>query len=670
MLSTSNRSKFYESILTFSLPRPSHAYEQVAQTPPALTGNWTYNPNLLLPTRVEKGQIPIGANWTHILALQKELKYHIYYFGNWIDEVETNRTDYDIIAKYPNGSVESSHTEAAGLPEHLGSTVEDPLYVPKQTGNYSYLILNDPKDSGGARNVTFMAIEHLDTNRWCRNKLYLQGRELTGSKTPTAWAYEFSTNSSRIEISVAVPDTLDMYEARLYLMSNPTRGKGSYLSGMPIAWELGLYGRTYYDTTYKHTIGGYNLNTTGYRGNALASSEFAGQDMLINYTSPYKGLLLYHLVFIAEYGKGNLNFIMKTDFNKPVFKVQYPWSSVVAGQDVAVQALVNESRVAIDYLTLEYRLDDNQTWTTVPMTLNAPRTYVGAIPSQPEGTAVTYKVTAYDVAGNKASQQLSYRTYGQSSLSVSPSAISIDGGQNITLSGQLNPGLQKAILSVNYTGPQGMKVTRMAETNSTGGFRDVFKPEMAGDWSVNVGWKGNERYSPTLKIVNFTVLKAPVSVTLDIDKRECTLGDNVRVFGAISAAIRNVTLKIVFTDSSGRKMTVQALTGRDGSFNASYTPTSSGQFSVQVIYDGDRLREAFSGQAISLKVNPEPSPSFFEKYLLYFLVGGGAFGALMFFRWFRGRKKKMERRVLRPSIIPGRKMASAETNLPKPKKLL
>ncbi len=49
-------------------------------------------------------------------------------------------------------------------------------------------------------------------------------------------------------------------------------------------------------------VGGYNLESKEYRGVAYASCEFYGQDMFLNFTSPFPGKNLYHLVFIGEVG--------------------------------------------------------------------------------------------------------------------------------------------------------------------------------------------------------------------------------------------------------------------------------------------------------------------------------------------------------------------------------
>jgi hypothetical protein len=64
------------------------------------------------------------------------------------------------------------------------------------------------------------------------------------------------TESPRIELWVRVPDTLDIYEARLYLMSN---AESSIVNNVSLPWEMGLYGNL-------STVGGYNLESEVSRG--------------------------------------------------------------------------------------------------------------------------------------------------------------------------------------------------------------------------------------------------------------------------------------------------------------------------------------------------------------------------------------------------------------------
>ena len=70
-----------------------------------------------------------------------------------------------------------------------------------------------------------------------------------------------------------------MYEARLYMMANPSTNLGTVLNGLPLPIEEGLYG------TLTGIYGGYNVDSDGIRINqAMARSEYTGEDMLINFT--------------------------------------------------------------------------------------------------------------------------------------------------------------------------------------------------------------------------------------------------------------------------------------------------------------------------------------------------------------------------------------------------
>jgi hypothetical protein len=201
-------------------------------------GNYTLVEKPIFPVMINNSQIQIGANWTIICPLQEGHNYHVYIYGAWVNTSSTAKTDYDIYVYNPQGTLESSHTEAAGLPEHLGTTANDALFTPEQTGNYSFVIKNDARESQGVQQATFMAIENLECNKWYTSAV--DGKydnNLHGFHT--SWSFEFVTNESKVELYVKVPETLDMYEARLYLMNN---AQSPSINSVPLPFELGLYG--------------------------------------------------------------------------------------------------------------------------------------------------------------------------------------------------------------------------------------------------------------------------------------------------------------------------------------------------------------------------------------------------------------------------------------------
>jgi hypothetical protein len=361
--------------------------------------NTTYIEKPMFPVMINDSQIPVGQNWTIITPLQGNHSYHAYLYGAWVNNGSMPKTDYNAYVYDPTGTLVGIHTESAGLLEHLGDTVDTPFFTAKQTGNCTFIIANNAGSSQGAQQATFMIIENIQTNTW--HQQYVEGKDSNNlSRFNTNWAYDFVTQSQRVEVQVKVPDTLDMYEARLYLMADPTVKNETILNDIPLAWEPGLYGNrtsttaTTGTTGTNATIGGYNLDSEGYRGVAYASCEYPGQDMLINYTSLHMGQTLYHLVLIGEYGAGTVNFLVKTIFDASL------QPSIIPGKVyLDTNATITYVSKSTDLLnaTLQYTTDNWTTTTTIPMKISGDnRTCTAVIPAQVASTLVSFRVQAYD----------------------------------------------------------------------------------------------------------------------------------------------------------------------------------------------------------------------------------------------------------------------------------
>ena len=173
-------------------------------------GNITQIDKPIFPVMINSSQIQVGENWTITCPLQAYHNYHVYIYGAWVNTSSTAKTDYDIDVYDPSGNLESSHTEAAGFPEHLGSANDDSIFTPKQSGNYSFLIKNDARESAGAQQATFMIIENLECDQWYTSSVEGKGDDSQCSMR-TSWAYEFVTNESTLEVHLRIPQTLDMY---------------------------------------------------------------------------------------------------------------------------------------------------------------------------------------------------------------------------------------------------------------------------------------------------------------------------------------------------------------------------------------------------------------------------------------------------------------------------
>lgn len=566
-------------------PAPFTASISVSAQPsvPYNVGNWTYVSKPVFPVKIDASQIPIGANWTYVYTLNKNSSYHVYCYGEWIDS-ESNETDYDIFVYDPFGELESYHTEAAGLPEHLGTTVDQPFFTPKHTGNYSFLIKNDPRESQEAKEATFMLIEHVNCNKWHQH--YMEGKVNDKPVENTSWAYDFNTTSKHVEVWIEVPGTLDMYEARLYIMANPSEDMGDLLNNMPLAWEPGLYG------DISELYGGFNLDSEGFRHTqAIASCEFPGEDMLINYTYPYEGNVLYHLVLIAEHGNGVLNFMVKTDFEAPKLSIQDPIEAAYSNNQTVITAYVDEHS-GLKKVLLNYTGDDWATSTAIEMAASQNQTYVGTIPGQPAGITVKYRVLAFDNAGNSVEVQGVYVVKNPTNITLALSKSVIHYGENITVTGSISHG--GATVPLNYTCDD-IVTPRLLSTNSSGFFTDVYFPNKTGSWAVIVGWAGNETcFGASGVYRNFTVEKTTMSITCNVTKESITIGENITVTGSVYPIVENLNVTLVFTTSNAT-IEQYAYTNSNGTFTTNFKPNLTGSWRVQTRLNGDDLRcEAYS----------------------------------------------------------------------------
>jgi hypothetical protein len=431
-------------------------------------GNMTYIAKPMFPILINQSQILVGENWTIICPLQTGHNYHIYLYGAFIDTSSSAKTDYSVYIYDPQGNLESSHLQSAGLPPHLGTTTDDPLFTPTQSGNYSFVISNNPFGGIGTQQATFMIIENLQCDNWYT--AYLEG--ITDG-TPSAhsnWAYEFETNASYVELHIKVPDTLGIYQARLYLMNNAASPS---LAGYPLAWEPGLYGNLSTPT------GGYNFEPLGYRGVAYANDEFMGQSLSLNYTSPNTGENLYHLVLMGGYGSGNIQLMLKTNFGNSLSPLTIQ-SRVYPNNSTEIKCTSDSAN--LDTAQLSYTTNNWATTTTLNMDISN-KTCNATIPGQNAGSLVQYQIQALDVLDNNLNTSGNYTVKEPLTLNIISVKDKIQQGTNITINGNLTPSIQNTTIKVQFCNTNSTE-TLNCTVNDIGNFTATFKPDASGLWAV------------------------------------------------------------------------------------------------------------------------------------------------------------------------------------------
>ena len=445
-------------------------------------GNWTSVEKPVFPIFFNDSQIAIGGDWSVVCPLLANRSYHVYCYGAWVNNGSAPKTDYDIYVYNPQGVLESEHTEAAGLPEHLGTRVNDTFFVPSTSGNYTFAIVNDARESNGTQQATFMALENIECDRW--HTAYLEGKGLDNERAfYTSWAYEFVTDKPQIEVWVRVPVTLDMYEARLYLMSD---AKSLIVNDAPLPWEPGLYGNL------SGKVGGYSLDSEKYRGVAYASCEFKGQDMFLNYSSTAGGKTLYHLVLIGEAGSGNVDFLVKTQFGDACLLPQKPQGRTYPDNETTVAYVSNSTD--LENAVLSYSVDGWNTTQGIEMKTEN-RTCTAAIPPQKAGTLVEYRVTANDTLMNMLQAEGNFTVKNQATLNITAVREKTRLGENTTIRGMLQGQNGTApvvlqLLSSNET------VQVEGTTLENGTFTASFQLNNTGIWMAQAMFAGDGNTFP------------------------------------------------------------------------------------------------------------------------------------------------------------------------------
>jgi hypothetical protein len=433
-------------------------------------GNYTLVEKPIFPVIINNSQIQIGADWTIICPLQAGHNYHVYCYGAWVNISSMAKTDYDIYVYNPQGNLESSHTEAAGLPEHLGTSTNDALFTPIQSGDYSFVIKNDARESQGFQQATFMIIENLECDKWYISTI--EGKDDNSQPSfHTIWSYEFVTNESKVELYLKVPETLDMYEARLYLMNN---AQSPSINSFPLPLETGLYGNLTGST------GGYNFESEAYRGVAYASCEYRGESMFLNYNSHNTGENLYHLVLIGEEGAGEIEFILKSQFGNTSLTPLFTPTRVLPNNPTNITYISNNASLLnaqLSYTTNNWNSSANLNMAICNKTCNA------SIPGQIAGSIVHYKIEAYDALNNNMTATGNYAVKVQPTLNIIAIKDMITVGENITLTGNLTPTDNASIVKVQLSSSNSTQ-TKDLILNQNNTFTASFKPDASGIWSV------------------------------------------------------------------------------------------------------------------------------------------------------------------------------------------
>lgn len=544
-------------------------------------------------------------------TLEKGQKYHIFLVGDFVFNKTlgaADLTDYDIEVYDPYMRLVSRHTESAGQPEQVVIGGPKRYFIPEMDGSYTFRIYNDPKDSQGNEAAVFMLIKHIEMNT--KYNITLYGKSRVGDPYPFwfNYAYEFDTPNDDYQLVVKVPDPeldrgypgLDMYEARVYPMANPSAGVGHYLKGLGVPWGHLLSG------TNEGTYGGYN---TSIEGASLieytASCEYSGEDMVVTFGKPIHNVtetvvddptVFYYLVLLAEYDYGTVDFYLKTDYRPLNLTLLNPDVVGYTGDETTIFVEV-EAHHRIERVWMNYTSDNWETEDTVELR-KCEEGYKGNLPKFTLNDIVKYKVHASDEVDNKGSTRGEFEVKNEVDLSFSVSRISLYGGESLTILGASS--LPNTDHTLRFVCGSKSKTVIM-KTNTVGELQYTYTPPWVGNYEVTLEYGGDTvNHAAVSYVKEFTVERRSFTVTTRVD----SIAKNTRPFelsGTVSPAVGGVPVTFIIVTPTG-SLTKSCMTSQTGSFTVTIVPEELGVWEAMAQVEAGELYASSLSPLTSFKV--------------------------------------------------------------------
>ena len=170
----------------------------------------------------------------------------------------------------------------------------------------------------------------------------------------------------------------------------------------------------------------------------------------------------------------------------------------------------------------------------------------------------------------------------RSSISIEISSSEITLGQNITVSGYLNPPLAGASIEIIYTTPEGDRITRTVTTNANGRFSDTFYPDISGTWSVKAVWYGNENYfGSSSSVINFMV-KGVINISIYLSPNILRVGEYTIIYVYTSPAVADTKVFFEYSlDKVNWSIIGSSFTDRNGAAAFLWTLNATGKYFVR-----------------------------------------------------------------------------------------
>ncbi len=136
----------------------------------------------------------------------------------------------------------------------------------------------------------------------------------------------------------------------------------------------------------------------------------------------------------------------------------------------------------------------------------------------------------------------------QSTVTVSASPTSLESGDQVKLSGTIQPAVEDATVNLAFKDPLGNQINQTVKTKIDGVFNYSFNPEAHGKWTVNASWAGNAGHQGNWAAATFEVsLTDSLEVTLTNDRIKAGYDNSFNITVKNSGNLTLSTLDFTFT---------------------------------------------------------------------------------------------------------------------------
>jgi len=365
-------------------------------------------------------------------------------------------------------------------------------------------------------------------------------------------------------------------------MGNPDASKGEDIKDIPIAWEPGL------NAQVSGVYGGYNLEQKGYRRlDAMASCETNGQDMIIDFETPLSGETLYHLAFIAEYGEGEINFIVQTDFDPPEIEIKNSQTAYHERIWPKISAKITDEST-IEEVVFSYSVD-GETWTSRSVTYEGDSVYSVTVPPVNPKSTVEYKFSAIDLFDQTNILNKSYEYQPQTDFTPplltmidSPTLVEENKNTWLIVNIQDESGLED--VSFIYTEDGGITLSEsIVYSHGNGNYSTMIPPVNPGIIVEYTFTAIDDNNLESEISGNYTTIGMG-NVNINLEKTSIFGGDIISLSGILYPVNRSI--QVIYT--LGEDIRAYNVTSNgEGHFTHTYSPPLCGNWQVQAEYLGE-----------------------------------------------------------------------------------